>query len=156
MRTLRPLFATALALAALALPSAADANVSQTSSHGHLGTLTVQVEVKGPHELGWNSLGFKLASCSVVSHIGCSYSLIAVEVPPSTDYCHQVLPEERIYQLHRAYLGHGHQQSLQGGAHSFNSFHIGGGRAMLCWYINSPGPTGYRQNVARTIVTVPS
>jgi len=156
MRNVKTLLAMALALAVLALPSAAEANHSQTSSRHELGTLTVQVEVKGPHELGWSSLGFKLASCKVVSHFGCSYSLVAVEVSLSAEDCPQVLPEERLLQFHRAYFGHGYSQSLESGAHSFKSFQIGGGKAMLCWYINSPGPTGYRQNVARTIFTAPS
>jgi hypothetical protein len=145
----------ALALLALALPSAAAANQSRTESHHHLGTLTVQVEAKGQNELGWSSLSFRLASCRTVTHIGCGYTLVAVEVSPHSQDCPEVLPEDRISQLHRAYFGHASGELLQAGAHSFNSFSIGGGKAVLCWYVPLVGPTGARQNVARTTITVP-
>jgi hypothetical protein len=154
VRTRSSLLAMALAIAALALPSVAAANQSQTVSHHHLGTLTVQVEAKGPNELGWSSLGFKLSFCRAVSRDGCSYSLTAVEVSPSAEDCPEVISDTRISQLHRAYFRPSYGGSFQAGAHSFNSFSIGSGKAVLCWYL--PSPLGSQRNVALTTITVPS
>jgi hypothetical protein len=55
-----------LALAALVLPGTAAADQSHTTSHEHLGKLSVHLEQTGPGELGWSSVALKLTSCDVV------------------------------------------------------------------------------------------
>ena len=147
------LIATALALAALALPGAAAANESHTESHTNLGTLNVQVESKGPHKLGWSGLDFKLASCGL-SSAGCAYSLIAVEVPARIPDCPDLLSKERVNQLNRVYLAFSEEESLRSGEHSFDSFSIESGKATLCWYIPVAASPSTSQLVASTTVTV--
>jgi hypothetical protein len=150
------LLASALALAALALPGAAAANESHTDSHTQVGTLTVQVESQGPHKLGWSALDFKLASCRLASTTSCAYSLIAVEIPAHMQACPEVLSKERVNQLNRVYLAFSEGESLRSGAHSFDSFTIEGGKATLCWYVPQVGSPSTQQIVATTTITASS
>jgi hypothetical protein len=154
VRNLKAPLVLLLALAALVLPGTAAANQSHTTSHEHLGTLTVQLEEKGPGELGWSSLDLKLTSCDVVVQPGqvCLFQRIGIETPTILGAsCDGSIYHSRLMGLPRVYTGWGSEGEVRSRARSFRSEWKRYGKMQLCWYIPAAGHPGVMQNVARTI-----